>query len=847
MRRGGQKKGTAASGIGRRFVIVATALAALLLMGNPASADLPVTSSEDVTAPQVSSMSVSPLSVDVRDGSTKTFSATLTASDDLSGVAYAYAYYTNASGTRSISFYFGSYDRTSGDDKNGTYRTTASVDPDTANGTYTLSYVYVYDNVGNYRRYGQADNVAPALLTVQSNADAVAPTITGITLAPNPIDVSDGIKAFKVDVQVTDDRSGVASVSAQFTSPSGRQAAFASAWPSSTPGVATGTGTVARYSEAGDWKLTYLCAYDNAGNQACFTPYTTPTVGAKSGDLALNVISSPADGVKPTVSAYRVSPSGIDVTNSGQNVKTEFDVSDDLAGVQVAYIRFSSPRTVGASPETIERFGYAWADSIYSYQSNGNGTWTVIEDDSKRMLSGTLTAQTLFPQYDRSGDWQVVQVCVIDNVNWQNCYTPTTTPSLSSLGPTSLEVKWNRPPSVAVTGITQDSYPAGSEPTVGCDVSDVEDGTITGVQPIVSGPDAAGVVTVTCSYTDSGGRTATATKTYTLITKKSSSTTYTGAATIQYSDVATLSATLLDTSVTPNVGVSGKQLDFTLGTQQKSASPTDSAGKATTTLQVLQKSGSVSQVLTKFAGDSSYLPSSDADAFTITKEDCNLNYSGSVDVAPAAMTTLAADMGEPDSSLGNRSNKTITFTVTGVNTPQQTYTAVTDASGHASLSVALPSDAYGVSVSFAGDDYYKPCSTSQDAVVTVQAAASKVTGGGWISIGTGRANFGFNAIPEAGGLWKGQFQLRANNNKSNFHGGVVLSLTGSGNTATWNGTGYWNGQANYKYTISVVDNGSSGSKKADTISIKIISPTGTTTLYSTGGAQTLKGGNITVH
>jgi hypothetical protein len=358
----------------------------------------------------------------------------------------------------------------------------------------------------------------------------------------------------------------------------------------------------------------------------------------------------------------------------------------------------------------------------------------------------------------------------------------------------------------------------------------------------------AGNDTIKASFTDALGslQTATAQKHWVSVSTKSTSTTYTGGASVQYSDAVTLSGTLLDTSVSPSVGIAGKQLDFTLGAQNASATPTDASGKASTSLVVTQKPGSVSTVATAFAGDATYSASSDSDPFVINKEDCTLAYAGDALVPPATMTNLAADMGEPDASLGDRSNKTVTFTVTDASLNSQTFTATTDASGHASTSVALPDGVYGVSVSFAGDDFYLPCATATDTLVTVEAAAAKVTGGGWISISTGRTSFGFNAIPIAGGGFRGQFQLRSNNGKNGFHGNVVSSLSGSGNTATWRGTGSWNGQPGYTYTISVVDNGSSGSKKGDTISITITSPAGVV-VYSTSGAQTLKGGNITVH
>lgn len=490
---------------------------ALLGQAGQASAEeVPVTSTEDVTPPRVSGMTISPLSVDVRDGSTQGFTATLAATDDLSGLASASAVYRIPSGNRTISFPFGDYNRTAGNANNGTYTVRADVTPLAANGSYQLESLQVRDVVGNFRTYRAADNVAPASLTVLSTADAVPPVVTAVSVAPNPLDVSTGIKAAQVEARVTDDLSGVSYVWGTFTSPSRRQAAgFTAAPVAGATGVARGMTTVARYSEPGEWALSQLCAVDKAGNQACFNTATTPSVG-QAFPLALGVISNPADNARPAATAYRLSPGTIDVTDGDRTVQTAFDVADELSGVQYAYVTFASPRTVGASPEVMRRYGFAYAPSIYSYTWNGDGTYTVGEDDTKRLRAGTLTASTVFPRYDRSGDWKVEQVCVIDNVNWQTCYSAGTTPSLTTLGPSGLTVNWNRAPSVTVTGVTQTSYPAGSEPTPGCRVSDLEDGLVT-VDPVVTGPDAAGLVTVTCSYTDTGGITASASKTYLVI------------------------------------------------------------------------------------------------------------------------------------------------------------------------------------------------------------------------------------------------------------------------------------------------------------------------------------------
>jgi hypothetical protein len=137
------------------------------------------------------------------------------------------------------------------------------------------------------------------------------------------------------------------------------------------------------------------------------------------------------------------------------------------------------------------------------------------EDDSKRLLSGTVSASTFFPRYDRSGAWTIAEVCVIDNVNWRTCYNPYTVLPLNDLGPTDLPVQWNRTPDVAVSGVTEATYYRDAEPTPVCTVSDVEDGIISDVAPVITRTGDS--VSVTCSFTDSGGVTGSDTKSYDVV------------------------------------------------------------------------------------------------------------------------------------------------------------------------------------------------------------------------------------------------------------------------------------------------------------------------------------------
>jgi hypothetical protein len=105
--------------------------------------------------------------------------------------------------------------------------------------------------------------------------------------------------------------------------------------------------------------------------------------------------------------------------------------------------------------------------------------------------------------------------------------------------------------------------------------------------------------------------------------------------------------------------------------------------------------------------------------------------------------------------------------------------------------------------------------------------------------------FGFNVLRDQRGL-RGQLEVvNVGGATARFHGLSVVSFTQSGNSARWSGTGRWNGVDGYTFTVSVVDNGTSG-RNGDTISIVINNPSNVP-VFTTGGPVPLGGGNIVVH
>jgi hypothetical protein len=323
--------------------------------------------------------------------------------------------------------------------------------------------------------------------------------------------------------------------------------------------------------------------------------------------------------------------------------------------------------------------------------------------------------------------------------------------------------------------------------------------------------------------------------------------TYTGPATATYSDPVTLSGRL-ETAASPASPVPGRQLSFTLGSMPTgTASPTGPTGSvATAPIAVSQPPGDT-LVTTAFAGDAAYAAATDSDPVRVLKEDCTLAYTGDTLVSPATATTLRAQFGENDTSPGDWSGHALQFVVVDAAMATTSYPATTTTTGAAAISVPLPANVYAVRVTFAGDALYNGCGTVTDTLFTVEQASAKVTGGGWVSNSIGRTSFGLNLIPQAGGLFTSQFQVRTAD-KSSFHGsGAATPTVLAPSSVRWTGTGRWNGATGYGYVVTTTDNGSSGSKKADLIAIVIyrLGDPGHPVLDT--GSQPLKGGNLTVH
>jgi hypothetical protein len=197
--------------------------------------------------------------------------------------------------------------------------------------------------------------------------------------------------------------------------------------------------------------------------------------------------------------------------------------------------------------------------------------------------------------------------------------------------------------------------------------------------------------------------------------------TYDGPADSEFSDAATVSATLVETDT--SAPVVGASVSFSLSNSETCDGTTDATGLASCSITPSEGAG-VYSIAASFDGDATHLASADTADFEVTLEDTALTVSADAFVANGQPTSISATLTDPaDASEGEVASpiagKLVGLTL-GSGTTAQSCSAVTDASGVASCSigvVAQPPGAADVAASFAGDAFYQSASAATTTTV----------------------------------------------------------------------------------------------------------------------------------
>jgi hypothetical protein len=347
-------------------------VAALALLPGKARADA------DTTPPAVQSIAVSPSSVDVTSGA-QSVTVTATITDD-SAVYWGYVTWTSPSGTYSTTAYLSAAG-------GATWSGTANVQRYVQPGDWDISSLVVYDTAGNVLSLNAGGVAAAGLgapISVTSVEDALPPQLNSVTLSPATVDITNSSPSVTVDVDVSDDASGVQWLQGAWQSPSGNRTQYVN-FSRSAPGSDDWVGTLSlpRWTETGDWHVFYLYAGDGAGR---YTYLSGAAVGPL--DTVLHVTGT-EDLASPTVQSISVSPAAVDDGNGPKTVNVSAPIDDVVSGVQWAQVACGSPS------------GY-WATAYLSPSSPGSSVWT-----------GTATIW----QHAEEGTWHVVYAATADNAN----------------------------------------------------------------------------------------------------------------------------------------------------------------------------------------------------------------------------------------------------------------------------------------------------------------------------------------------------------------------------------------------------------------------------------------------
>jgi hypothetical protein len=268
------------------------------------------------------------------------------------------------------------------------------------------------------------------VLDVLTNCEDVrAPRLQAFSIEPGTIDTSLGSQTILVKAHITDDESGLNDgYGAQsysfsrvfFTGPEGSNAEFYAEFrPGSddpernlvsgtaTDGFYEVSVTLPQYSAQGRWKINYVSLEDEATNHRYLWREDLQAAGLPTGFDQVG----PGDTVAPDVSALSLSSSTVDTSEGPANIEVTASVTDDLSGVESAWLTFKSPTDrqylfVALGPDEQGRFVGVLDVPRYTPQ----GTWTLDQidlrdraDNYRALTASQLSERGLATSFEQVG------------------------------------------------------------------------------------------------------------------------------------------------------------------------------------------------------------------------------------------------------------------------------------------------------------------------------------------------------------------------------------------------------------------------------------------------------------
>ena len=260
---------------------------------------LTVASTPDSTPPTLTSLSTSPVSLDVSNAP-QPVTLQLTVTDDVAGVDLACqysCYYSlrlrSPSGLQYLDGVDYNFTQVSGTALSGVWKTQVPIPQYAEAGIWTIDYLFLHDKAGNGIRLDsptlKGRGFPTSFVVSSSRSDITPPTLTGLTL-PGLVDTSAASQMVRGTISVSDDLSGASFLNGSasnnfifsrigFASPSNGQSRYVDVYTGFTlnagnplQGTWSFQFTMPRYSEAGTWTVQYVEIEDAAHNVRYLNP-----------------------------------------------------------------------------------------------------------------------------------------------------------------------------------------------------------------------------------------------------------------------------------------------------------------------------------------------------------------------------------------------------------------------------------------------------------------------------------------------------------------------------------------------------------------------------------------------
>jgi hypothetical protein len=383
------------------------------------SAQLCETGLGDETPPNLTSLSISPSSVDT-SASAETVDVDMHATDNLSGVSAIQVNLSN--GSRWIS---APAQLTTGTRLHGTWDAVLTLPKGSAEGSYPLS-VSVIDNVGNHHTYSSQELETlgfPSAVAETGAGDTTPPQLSGVTATPASVSTCTSAQGTTIGVQASDS-SGVGFVTAYLTGPGGqsRSAPATLDEGSATSGHWSASLTLPEHSQQGVWSIS-IQAGDTTGNST----YISSAQLAVDGFTSAVQQTCAGDTSPPQIIGVMLTPETVDTSGGSRSVVVDVHATDNLSGVGSLQATLSSGGQSQSAPASLQSGGTA--------------------------LDGTWQATITLPRWSRQGPW-LLSLSATDQIG-----------NSISLAPSQIEAL-GLPDSIAQTGEEDDTAPTASKGSI---------------------------------------------------------------------------------------------------------------------------------------------------------------------------------------------------------------------------------------------------------------------------------------------------------------------------------------------------------------------------------------------